>query len=424
LLLGAIDRKKFDVVLSGPVGDALARQAESLEITVRPMAVRWWVAVRDNLDLFKHQNLYFVPGLESRVRKLVRIIEEEKIDVVVTNSGVVLEGAVAAVITGRRHVWHVLEMFHSDPDLKPVLGIGECYRYISALSDRVVVVSEAVAREFRDFKSAPVRVVHTGVENKAVGGDGVRKSLGISDETPLIAFMGALSKRKGIVDLVEAMPAVLACERRAQLVVAGDDAGAETLIREKVDKYKLHEHVRLLGYRPDGRKILASADVVVVPSTSDPLPLVVLEAMVEGRPIVATRNGGCEEMVVDGETGYLVEPESDSKNVGSNSEIAEKIHELISHPDLARRMGERARAVVAERFGLRRYVAEFCEAIVEAYSAKPDSSRCNTAGDLITRCKDLPIPDLRERTRHYAKYLARRAKRLFRGQRWEKPFWI
>jgi glycosyltransferase involved in cell wall biosynthesis len=326
----------------------------------------------------------------------------------------VIEGALAAALTYRSHVWHVLEMFSKDKDLTPVLGNENCYAQMAKLSDRVVVVSEAVAKEFENFKSeAKVRVVHTGTENKPLGGEGLRRSLGVADGETMLAFVGTLSERKGITDLVRAMREV----KNARLVVAGGDGGAEIHVRELVKELELDGRVRLLGHRSDGRKIIAAADVVVVPSRSDPLPVVVLEAMVEGRPVVATRSGGCEEMVVDGQTGYLVEPE----NV---SEIAGRINELISQPQVAQKMGERARAVVAERFGLERYAAEFEAVLAEACSAEPDDSRCKAAGQLMSKFEDLPIPDFRQRVRHHAKNLARRAKRLIRRHRWEKPFWI
>lgn len=95
-------------------------------------------------------------------------------------------------------------------------------------------------------------------------------------------------------------------------------------------------NVRMLGHRSDARMLLDAADVFVLPSRHEGMPLVRLEAMDAGLPLVATRVIGSEEVVVDGETGFLV-PSRDARA------LAVAIGRLLEDPDLRRRFGEAGR---------------------------------------------------------------------------------
>jgi glycosyltransferase involved in cell wall biosynthesis len=100
------------------------------------------------------------------------------------------------------------------------------------------------------------------------------------------------------------------------------------------------------GYRDDVAALLAGCDVFCLPSLAEGLPLVVLEAMLQARPVVATPVGGTAELVVDGETGVLVPP-------GDAGALAHALSDLLADPARARRMGDAGRA---------RVLAEFSEA--------------------------------------------------------------
>ena len=89
--------------------------------------------------------------------------------------------------------------------------------------------------------------------------------------------------------------------------------------------------------------LLETLDVVALPSWTEGLPLVLLEAMARGRPVVATPVGGTPELVTDGETGLLVPPRDPEA-------LAEALRRVLDDPELARRLGEAGRARVAERF--------------------------------------------------------------------------
>jgi len=128
----------------------------------------------------------------------------------------------------------------------------------------------------------------------------------------------------------------------------------------------LRRCVEISGYRSDVPDILAASDICVLPSTlPDSFPTVVLEAMAAGKPVVATNWGGSREMVVDGETGYLV-PVDDA------SVMADRLRLLAEYPDLRRQMGEAGQRRAEELFTRERMVREFwtlMEEVVQKRSA-------------------------------------------------------
>jgi len=107
--------------------------------------------------------------------------------------------------------------------------------------------------------------------------------------------------------------------------------------------------VHFLGWRKDVADIVRAADVMVLPSRAEGLPLAILEAMACGKPIVATPVNGVPEAVVDGRTGILVTP-------GDDEALAEALIRLFDQPDLARRMGGEGRQRAETHFSLDRFV--------------------------------------------------------------------
>jgi glycosyltransferase involved in cell wall biosynthesis len=125
----------------------------------------------------------------------------------------------------------------------------------------------------------------------------------------------------------------------------------------KAKAMQLSEDVIFTGIRQDVPNILGLLDVFVLPSLWEGLPIALLEAMAAGLPVVATAVGGTPEVVVEGETGFLVPPRDPEA-------LAEAILRLLREPDLRRRMGEAGRKRVAEHFSVEQMVQK-TEALYE-----------------------------------------------------------
>jgi glycosyltransferase involved in cell wall biosynthesis len=107
----------------------------------------------------------------------------------------------------------------------------------------------------------------------------------------------------------------------------------------------LADRVELTGTREDVAQILARADVFVLSSRSEGMPMSALEAMAAGLPVVATAVGGVPELVVDGETGFLVPP-------GDAPALSRALDRILGDPDLRRRLGEAGRQRAGGMFAL------------------------------------------------------------------------
>ena len=134
-------------------------------------------------------------------------------------------------------------------------------------------------------------------------------------------------------------------------------------LEETANAYDLDNRVRFLGHRNDVPRLMAAADVVVLPSAYEGLPNVVLEAMRYRKPVVATAAPGTTEVVIDNETGLLVP-------VGDVMLLARAIRDLVRDPTRARRLGEAGRARVEAHFRGETMIAQFAELYEDLARAK------------------------------------------------------
>jgi glycosyltransferase involved in cell wall biosynthesis len=227
-----------------------------------------------------------------------------------------------------------------------------CYEAIDRLHlrfmDRVVCVSAGQAQRVRRAGVPPERVpvIRNAARLDAFAapdpaGRGVLRGLAGGDG-PIVLAAGRLSAEKGFQVLVEAAPAIIRAVPSARLVIFGDGPLRGRLER-RVIALGLADRVRLPGFRDDLDRLLPWADVVVLPSLTEGLPNVALEAAAAGVPVVATAVGGTPEVVVSGRTGFLV-PAS-SPNV-----LAVRVAELLGNEGLARAFGAFGRQWVEKHF--------------------------------------------------------------------------
>jgi glycosyltransferase involved in cell wall biosynthesis len=163
-------------------------------------------------------------------------------------------------------------------------------------------------------------------------------------ESGYLLFVGRLRIRKGVEVLLEALRDLRLRVPSAALRIAGDGEHRGRLERRTAE-LGLGDAVTFFGTCGAGRvrRLLAGAAALVVPSTYEGMPLVVLEAMEAGVPVVASAVSGIPEVVVDGETGWLVPPEDPEA-------LADALGEVLTDPEEARRRGQAGRLRLDERF--------------------------------------------------------------------------
>ncbi|MTJ08755.1 MULTISPECIES: glycosyltransferase family 4 protein [unclassified Anabaena] len=150
-------------------------------------------------------------------------------------------------------------------------------------------------------------------------------------------FLGRIGERKGAFDLIDAFAAIPTDQKQnAQLIMAGDGEGEKA--RDIVKKLNLSEYITILDWVNERQRdeLLAKADVFVLPSYNEGLPMALLEAMSWGLPVITTPVGGIPELVIDHKNGLLVQP-------GNIQELSTAMQLLLANQELKRRLGENAR---------------------------------------------------------------------------------
>lgn len=227
------------------------------------------------------------------------------------------------------------------------------------MADAVTAVAHAVAESLvEDYgvERERVRVVPNGAdvpddEEEREPARRWRERLGAGMLRPLWVCVARLEEQKGHDVLLDAAAEVRRRGLEFVLALAGEGSKRAEL-EQRAQALGIADRVRFLGHVDDAATLLAAANVVVLPSRWEGLPLVVLEAMMRGRPIVASAVGGVPEVLSDGVNGRLVPP----GDVQALASALEQFHRKFDH---AQQLGRRARAEARERYAWPSVVAAF-----------------------------------------------------------------
>ncbi|MBI2062345.1 MAG: glycosyltransferase [Candidatus Yanofskybacteria bacterium] len=228
-------------------------------------------------------------------------------------------------------------------------------------ADKIVAVSDALKRALTNNSIKNVETIHNGMDlgNWVVPDESVadfKKKYGLENKK-CILFGGRLSGAKGGRKMVEAMVKIARTVPEAILLVAGREDGYAKAMKEMARRENIAERIIFTGWfgRGDMKKAYFVSDVVAVPSLYlDPFPTVNLEAMAAKKPVVGTCFGGTSEIVVDGETGYIVNP----NNVDL---LADRITDLLRDGQKANQFGQSGYERVRDFFSLKLQVEKYLQ---------------------------------------------------------------
>ena len=278
--------------------------------------------------------------------KLVQLAHSENIDVVHAHTSHAHGIAVLAKALGMPSRVVVSRRV----DFMPKGHLLNRWKYMRA--DRILCVSEKVQQTLEKYGLYPpqTQTVHSAVDlERALMPPVSRESLGIPEEAPLLVSAGALVGHKDHANLLEATAVVRECFP-VHVCIAGEGELRKEL-EAKRKALNLEDCVTFLGYRADAPGIIRAADVYVSSSWSEGLGTSILEALASGVPVVAAEAGGAKEMVIPGETGYLV-PVRDARA------LANAIIDALANPDKAARMAATGSRRTKEKFSVARMVEQ------------------------------------------------------------------
>jgi len=263
--------------------------------------------------------------------------------------------------------------------------------------DHVVCVSEAQAAKVRraGVPAARMSVIYNAIDPaRFQEPDGRYRAKLLryfrQPRTHIIAAAGRLSPEKGFSVLVSAAERVLRVHPSAGFVLFGEGPERARL-QQQINAAGLGQTFILCGLRADLDRFVPHFDLMVLPSYTEGLPNVVLEAFAAGVPVVATAVGGTPEVIEDGVSGYLVPP-------GDAQGMADRIEELLAVPEVLPDMGRMGRLQVQEKFGFasqarlyRELFQQLCPAATVSESETPEQPV--QAPEIAVKSPTMPMID-------------------------------
>ena len=385
-LVSALDTARYRPIVAlaadGPLAAKL--RAAGIETTILPLDPALRETRKESLGLGSLMKLRQVGLLLSYSLRLARWARSQSADLIHTNSlKSDIYGGIAGRLAGIPVLWHVRDNINSEYLPAPV---ASGFRLLSRLLPQMVVTnSESTLRQLWPkkpelgevvYSKVATEVVHDGyVEGQAVSGP-----LDIPREwghTPVIALIGRIAEWKGQHVFLRAAAIVHERFPEARFWIVGaplfGEFEYEQSLHTLTKELGMTETIEFLGFRDDVAQLMPQIDIVVHASIlGEPFGQVVIEGMAAGKPLIATDGGALPEIVVPGETGYLVA-------MGSAEEMAAAISRLLANPVQAQIMGQAGRRRVKRLFTIG-HTARKVEAVYDALFARRESGSAEPFG--------------------------------------------
>jgi glycosyltransferase involved in cell wall biosynthesis len=324
-----IDRKKFDVSVL-----CLRNLGEFVpEIEKMGIRVLYLPQKENGTDYFSFL-------------KVAKILKKEKIEVIHThNIQPFVDGTIGALLSGVKTIVHT-DHSRFFPDKKRYM-LAEWI--MSNFAYKIIGVSDHTSQNLIKYeKISPKKIITivNGIDGSKydikIDRDKKRKDLGLLQKGPIIGLVARLIKQKGITDLLKALPEVINKFPDVSLIITGEGPFEDELKRESCD-LGINKNIFFIGSRLDIPELLKLFDLYVLPSVSEGLPMVLLEAMAAGCPIIATKVGGIPMAVKHGENGSLIEPKNPKV-------LSSEIIRLLLNKGLRERYSQRGIKIFREKF--------------------------------------------------------------------------
>lgn len=340
-LVKGLSKEDGKITVMLPCNGILVDKIKSIDEKIDVIVYDFAVLRRKNLNI-KGIFKYFIDFVKS-ILKISKVIKENDIEIVYTNTSVILPGAITAKILGKKSVWHVREVLKDESKIVKILK-----KVIKSFSNIIITNSIATKNSLGYSNYSNVKVVYNAVNE-------IKISDKKNTDVIRVGMAGRINRWKGqklFVDLAEHM---LKNEKtNLEFLIAGDAYKGEEYLEEELKKYienkSIDNNVKMLGRIDDISKFYELIDVFILPSIEpEPFGLVVIEAMSCGIPVIATNHGGPCEIINSGYDGYL----ADYNNC---IEMAGILTELIHNDESRRKIGENAKITYKERFSVDKYV--------------------------------------------------------------------
>lgn len=332
----------------GPEGSLIRRAQESnIDFVIVPQMRREINPYFDTLTFFK---LYW-------------LIKKGQYEIVHTHSSKAgILGRLAAKLAGTEVIVHTIHGLPFHKYQGRLLNFFYIFleKWVAQFTDRLITVSDAMKKQSLAVNLAPANkfvTIYSGMEiekfiSSKVNVEELRLKLGLPPEVPVVGKIARLSPLKGHEYLIEAAQQVIKKIPQARFLLVGDGILKKKIIN-MIEKAGLRKNFVFTGIISPEEipEVIQAMDVLVHTSLREGLARALPQALASAKPVISFDLDGAREVVIDGQTGYLIRPEDADG-------LAEKIIYLLSNPQLARRMGLVGQQLVRDKFGVEKMVSE------------------------------------------------------------------
>ena len=295
------------------------------------------------------------PGDDARaLATLVKQVREFRPHIVHTHTakaGILGRSAarIAGVGSATVHTFHghLLHGYFSPPKTRAVIALESL---LARTTDRLVAVGNQVRDDLLAAgigRPEQFGIIPPGLElPPAMGRQKARDALGVAGDAPVVSFIGRLAPIKRPDRFVEVVRQVQHARPGVRFIVAGEGTEARVVADAGLP-------IAMLGWRDDVQNVLAASDAVLLTSDNEGTPLSLIQAALMGLPVVATNVGSVPDVVIDGETGWLTDPDAQA--------LAKVTLDMLERPDEATRRGRAAQERAETLYGVQRLAGDHAD---------------------------------------------------------------
>jgi len=365
-LLKGLDRERYKPIVAVPSQGPLKQRLSEIGIKTAICPAMIWMPLKQ-MPFFLFILKYYI-FLPWRIIKIADLMRREKVDLVFSNELLLLEGGIAARLMRLPHIYHVHNAFFSTY-FRTYLPVGFIKWLTLKLADRMIFVSQRQMEELFDnpLIESRFRVATQGFDAQYFLPDKERdltwrRKTGISENSPLVVLIAASASNKGQEDFLQAASIVKEAMPAAQFaIIGGGDKSYLKKLKDLALGLGLRDDVFFVDFMEDIAPVYGSLDVLVCASLKETFGRTIVEAMLAEKPVVSTRCGGPEEIVIDGVTGLLV-------SVNAPQELAGAILMILRDRDLAQKMGQEGKKRAESCYSMQSYARDIQDIIEECFS--------------------------------------------------------
>ena len=305
------------------------------------------------LTFVKKYKLFITPELLLRIKKDIK-----KFKIIHLHEYRTFQNVIIAHYARKFGVPYILQAHGSLPRIMDKQRLKRIYDKlfgyaILKYASKVIALNQKEATQYLNLgiSKEKIAIIPNGINlseySNFPSSDSFKKRFRIKPEDKLILYLGRIHRIKGIDILIKAFAEIIKQFDNVKLLIAGPDDGYLSEIQLLINNLKIKNQVLICGslYGKEKLEAYLASDVYVLPSRYETFPVSLLEAYINIKPVIASNVGSLKDLIINGETGFLFEPE----NV---SELANYLRFAIENPDKMKKMGYAARRFVTANFSI------------------------------------------------------------------------